>query len=80
MALSAKALAQKFGTGGWCHVYLEPRSAQARSRLKALLGKIDASDMEDLTSDILTARVPVERVEDLEKLAVVTPIDSKNPL
>jgi hypothetical protein len=45
-----------------------------------LLGKIDASDMEDLTSDILTARVPVERVEDLEKLAVVTPIDSKNPL
>jgi hypothetical protein len=79
MTQSAKALAKRFGSGGWCHVYLELRSTKDRTPLKSLLDKVAATDIEELTAGILSATVPVERVEELEKHAVVTPMERKFP-
>jgi hypothetical protein len=79
MTQSAKALARRLGSGGWCHVYLELRPARDRGELDAALGRIAATDIEELTPGIVSARVPVERIDELEKHAVVTPMERKFP-
>jgi hypothetical protein len=79
MTQSAKSLAKRFGSGGWCHVYLELHSTQDRMPLEALLTEVAATDVDELTAGILSAKVPVERVEELEKHAVVTPMERKFP-
>ena len=79
MTQSAKTLARRFGSGGWCDVYLELRPNRDRAALEALLGRLSATDIEELTPAILSAKIPVDHIEELEKHAVVTPMERKVP-
>ncbi len=79
MTQSAKTLAKRFGSEGWCDAYLELRPNRDRAQLQALLAKISATDIEELTPAILSAKIPVARIEELEKHAVVTPMERKVP-
>lgn len=68
-----------FASGGRSYVYLEPRSPKDRAPLAAKLEDLGATDIEELAAGILSANVPVERLEELEALAVVTPMERKFP-
>jgi hypothetical protein len=71
--------AGQFGNDGWVRVYLETKPGATRAPLRALLQELAATELEELTDQVMTARVPRGSLPTLKRLADVTPMDRKLP-
>ena len=60
-------------------VYIEPRANVTREQLDAVLGGIDAAELEELVPGVLSARIDGANLKTLEEVAQVSIMDEKAP-
>ena len=70
----------RFGTpGGSMRVYIERRSHVTRERFDAVVGGINATELEELVPGVLSARIEGTNLKTLEEVAQVSIMDEKTP-
>jgi len=70
----------RFGTPGRSmRIYIERRPDVTRERFDAVVGGINAAELEELVPGVLSARIDGANLETLEEVAQVSIMDEKTP-